>query len=103
MDYTMIISQGTIILGVLVALTNIITEVAKMNISALSSAESINRFATIVGILLTVGVGIAYAQINSIMLSWYHIVALIIIGFMVALASMVGFDKVISYFEGIRG
>lgn len=78
------------LLGVLVALTNIIVQVAKKatwdklptNIVALAVAEA-----------LTITAGIAYCQIKAVALTWYIIVALIVGGFMVAYAAMFGFDK----------
>ena len=99
-DYTVIISQGTIAIGVLVALTNIITEVVK-TIVPLTKTEDINRFATIIGILLTLIAGFTYLQVNLMPITWYEVVALVIVGFMVSLASMLGFDKLLSYFEGV--
>lgn len=97
-----IISQGIVAIGVLVALTNIITEVIKLNFKV-KGANSINVIATVVAICLTLVAGFAYAQINGFILEWYHIFALLIGGFLVALASMLGFDKLLSYFEGIKG
>lgn len=78
------------ILGVLVALTNVIVQVAKKatwdkmptNIVALAVAEA-----------LTIAAGIAYCQIKAVVMTWYIIVALIVGGFMVAYAAMFGFDK----------
>lgn len=78
------------ILGVLVALTNIIVQVAKKatwdklptNIVALAVAEA-----------LTIAAGVAYCQIKAVAMTWYIIVALIVGGFMVAYAAMFGFDK----------
>ena len=78
------------VIGVLVALTNIIVEVVK---KATWDKVPTNIVAIIVAVVLTVGVGIAYAQINSITLTWYIISGLIIGGIMVAYAAMFGFDK----------
>ena len=78
------------IIGVLVALTNIVVQVLKT-----STWEKLptNLLALVVAEVLTIGVGVAYCQINSIPLAWYMIAALIVIGFMVAYAAMFGFDK----------
>lgn len=104
MNYNEIITQGTIAIGILVALTNIITEVAKLNIKSLrNNADVINMFATCVAIALTCVFGVAFAEIKHLMIEWYYIFALLIVGFMVALASMTNFDKLISYFENIKG
>lgn len=86
MDITMLIT----VIGVLVALTNIIVEVVK---KATWDKVPTNIVAIIVAVVLTVGAGIAYAQINAIALTWYIIAGLIIGGIMVAYAAMFGFDK----------
>lgn len=78
------------IVGILVALTNIIVEVAK---KATWDKLPTNIVALIVSQVLTIVAGVAYCQINEIQIMWYIIVALVIIGFMVAYAAMFGFDK----------
>lgn len=87
-DLTVIIP----ILGVLVALTNIIVQVAKKatwdklptNIVALAVAEA-----------LTIAAGIAYCQIKAVVITWYIVAAFIVGGFMVAYAAMFGYDKLL--------
>ena len=78
------------IIGVLVALTNIVVQVLKT-----STWEKLptNLLALIVAEGLTLGAGIAYCQINAVRLAWYLIAALVVVGFMVAYAAMFGFDK----------
>ncbi len=78
------------IIGVLVALTNVIVEVAK---KATWDKLPTNILALIVGEVLTIGAGIAYFQIKDIAIVWYMIAALVVAGFMVAYAAMFGFDK----------
>lgn len=78
------------IIGVLVALTNVIVEVAK---KATWDKLPTNILALIVGEVLTIGAGIAYFQIKGITIVWYMIAALVVAGFMVAYAAMFGFDK----------
>ena len=78
------------IIGVLVALTNVIVEVAK---KATWGKLPTNILALIVGEMLTIGAGIAYFQIKDIAIVWYMIAALVVAGFMVAYAAMFGFDK----------
>ena len=78
------------IVGVLVALTNVIVEVAK---KATWDKLPTNILALIVGEMLTIGSGIAYFQIKDIAIVWYMIAALVVAGFMVAYAAMFGFDK----------
>lgn len=77
-------------IGVLVALTNIIVEVAKR---ATWDKIPTNILALIVSIVLTLAFGVAYCQIESIHITWYIIVAFVVAGFMVAYAAMFGFDK----------
>ena len=78
------------VIGVLVALTNIVVQVLKT-----STWEKMptNLLALIVAEVLTIGTGVAYCQINGVRLVWYLIAALIVVGFMVAYAAMFGFDK----------
>lgn len=78
------------IIGVLVALTNVIVEVAK---KATWDKLPTNILALVVGEILTIGTGVAYFQIKSISIAWYMVAALVVGGFMVAYASMFGFDK----------
>lgn len=67
--------------GVLVALTNIITQVLK---KATWDKMPTNVVALIVSVTLTLAAGIAYCQIEGVALSWYVIIALIVAGFMEA-------------------
>lgn len=91
-DLTVIIP----ILGVLVALTNIIVQVVKKatwdklptNIVALAVAET-----------LTISAGIAYCQIKAVCMTWYIVAALIVGGFMVAYAAMFGYDKLLEIMD----
>lgn len=99
---TEIMSQIMMIIAVLVILVNIVTEVIK-KVFELKEAKTINIFVTVFSVLLTVLVLIAYCQIQIIALTWYMAVAFVIIGFMVAYASMFGYDKLLSYFENLRG
>lgn len=78
------------IIGVLVALTNVITEVVK---KLTWDKMPTNVLAVAVGELLTLTSGLAYFQIKGIDVVWYYVVALVVIGFMVAYAAMFGFDK----------
>lgn len=78
------------IVGVLVALTNVIVEVAK---KATWDKLPTNIVALIVAEVLTIVSGVAYCQINAITIAWYVVVALVVVGFMVAYAAMFGYDK----------
>lgn len=84
------LSEIIVAIGVLVALTNIIVEALK---KATWDKLPTNVLALIVGIVLTVAVGIAYCQIKAFWLKWYVVFALVVLGFMVAYAAMFGFDK----------
>ena len=78
------------IIGILVALTNVIVEVVK---TATWDKLPTNIVALIVALVLTMLARIAYCQINGIVLTWYIIIALVVVGFMVSYAAMFGFDK----------
>ena len=78
------------IIGVLVALTNVIVEVAK---KVTWDKLPTNVVALVVAVALTLAVGFAYCQIEAVTVTWYIVVALIVVGFMVAYAAMFGFDK----------
>lgn len=78
------------IIGVLVALTNVITEVLKKMLYERVPAQMI---AIAVGIILTVVTGVAYCQYINLALVWYYIVAMVVGGFLVAYASIFGFEK----------
>lgn len=86
MDMALIVT----LIGILVALTNVITEVVK---KLTWDKMPTNVLAVYVGELLTLTSGLAYFQIKGIDVVWYYVVALVVIGFMVAYAAMFGFDK----------
>lgn len=86
----MSISTLIMLIGVLVALTNIVVEVLK---KATWDKLPTNILALIIGEVLTIIAGIAYLQMNSMEILWYYIAALIVGGFMVSYAAMFGFDK----------
>lgn len=78
------------LVGGLVALTNVITEVLK---KVTWDKLPTNVLALIVAEAMTIVVGLAYFQINDITVVWYMAVALVVLGVMVAYAAMFGFDK----------
>ena len=86
MDMSVIIT----IIGVLVALTNVIVEVTK---KATWDKLPTNILALIVAVALTLAAGFAYCQIKAVAVTWYIVVSFVVIGFMVAYAAMFGFDK----------
>ena len=99
MDYSTILSQLLIIIAVLVALVNIITEVCKKAFDWLATSRVISIFVLILSIALTVAVFLAYWQVMQMQITWYIIVAFIVIGFMVAYAAMFGFDNLLKHFK----
>lgn len=78
------------IVGVLVALTNVIVEVVK---KATWDKLPTNVLAIIVAEALTLAAGFAYFQIEAMPITWYVVVAFVVLGCMVAYAAMFGFDK----------
>ena len=86
MDLTKIIP----IIGILVALTNVIVQVLK---KATWDKLPTNVLALVIAMLLCLVAGIAYCQVNAISITWYLVAALIVLGFLVAYAAMFGFDK----------
>ncbi len=101
MNYQELFSTVFIIIAILVALVNIITEVAKRIINFTKTAY-LNAFVVILSIALTVAVFFAYWQIKQMEITWYLIIAFIVVGFMVAYAAMFGFDKLIKYFQDFK-
>ena len=91
MDFSVVdISVLITVLGVLVALTNIIVEVLK---KVTYDKLPTNVMAVLVAVVLTILAGLALFQIKGIAVTWYLILALVVMGFMVAYAAMFGFDK----------
>ena len=78
------------VIGVLVALTNVIVQVLK---KATWDKLPTNVLALVIAMLLCLVAGIAYCQVNAISITWYLVAALIVLGFLVAYAAMFGFDK----------
>ena len=78
------------IIGVLVALTNIVVEVIK---KVTWDKFPTNLVATIVAEVLTLVTFFAYTSYKSINVVWYSVVSAIVVGIMVAYAAMFGFDK----------
>lgn len=87
-----------IVLGVLVFLTNAITESIKMAFSV-KGANVLNKIALAVGITLTVVAYLGYSAYMSFLITWYYVLASIILGFVVALIAMLGWDKAIKMWQ----
>ncbi len=78
------------IVGVLVVLTNIITQVLK---KVTWEKLPTNILVVIISMVLTLVAFFAYCQIKAVAVVWYMVVAAVVLGFMVAYAAMFGFDK----------
>jgi len=78
------------IIGVLVALTNIIAQVLK---KLTWDKVPTNVMVIVISIALTLVAFFAYCQINAITVVWYMVFAAVVLGILVAYAAMFGFDK----------
>ena len=78
------------IVGVLVVLTNIITQVLK---KVTWEKLPTNILVVIISMVLTLVAFFAYCQIKAVAVVWYMVVATVVLGLMVAYAAMFGFDK----------
>lgn len=85
-DWSVIIS----IVGVLVVITNIITQVLK---KLTWDKLPTNILAVLIAMSLTLVAFFAYCQIKNIAVVWYMVAAAVVLGFFVAYAAMFGFDK----------
>ena len=86
------------IIGVLVALVNIVTQVFK---NLLPSKFPTSLLAVIISLVLTLVAFFGYCQYAAIVIVWYYIAAAIVVGFMVAYAAMFGFDKLKEILQGL--
>ena len=88
-----------VIVGVLVVLTNIIVEVLK---KLIWDKMPTNFLAVIVALVLTLVAFFAFIAIAGIPFVWYYLAAAIVVGFMVAYAAMLGFDKLCEALEKLK-
>ena len=79
-----------LVIGILVVLTNIVTEVLK---KVLWDRLPTNILAVIVAVVLTLVAFFAYTSYMALPILWYNIAAAVVVAFMVAYAAMFGFDK----------
>lgn len=84
------ISALIAVIGALVVIVNLLTEVIKK-----STWDKLptNVVVVLLSEGLTLASGAAYAQINSVTVTWYIIVAAVVVGLLVAYGAMFGFDK----------
>lgn len=78
------------IVGVLVVVTNIITQVLK---KLTWDKLPTNILAVLIAMALTLAAFFAYCQIKGLAVVWYMVAAAVVMGFFVAYAAMFGFDK----------
>lgn len=88
------------IIGVLVALTNIIVEVVK---KLTWDKVPTNIVATLIAEALTLVAFFAWTSINGIVIVWYYVVAAVVVGILVAYAAMFGFDKLKEILDQFKG
>ena len=80
------------VVGVLVALTNIIVQVVK---KVTWEKMPTNILVLVVSLVLTLVAFFAVCQIKEIAVVWYMGVAAVVLAFMVAYAAMFGYDKLV--------
>lgn len=89
-----------LIIGALVAVTNVIVEVVK---KLTWDKLPTNILATIVAVVLTMVAFFAYVSYAGLTVVWYWVVAAFIVGIFVAYAAMFGFDKLKEVLDSLRG
>jgi len=85
------------IVGALVIVTNIITEVLK---KFTEKYFSTNWLALAVSMVLTLGAYFGFCAYKALPITWYSVAAAVVVGFMVCYAAMFGFDKLKQALEG---
>lgn len=100
MDVTANVTMVLTIVGVLVVLVNIITEVLK---KVLWDKLPTNILAVCVSMVLTMIAFFAWTSITGTPILWYYVVGAIVLGFLVAYAAMFGFDKLKEVLEKLKG
>ena len=88
-----------VIIGALVAVTNIIVEVVK---KLTWDKLPTNILATIIAVVLTMVAFFAYVSYAGLTIMWYWVVAAFIVGIFVAYAAMFGFDKLQEVLESLK-
>lgn len=78
------------IIGALVAVVNIVTQVLK---KVTWDKLPTNVLVLLLSVALSVASLFAYAQVTALSVTWYMVVAAVVAGFAVAYAAMFGFDK----------
>ena len=89
----------TIAVGVLVILTNALTEVIKGIIPKVPAQIT----ATVIALVLTVGTVCAYLSITETAYQWYIIAGAVVAGFFVSYTAQFGYDKLQEIIKLIGG
>ena len=87
------------IAAILVVLTNVITQVVK---KVTWNKLPTNIVCVIISMVITVTTGFAYCDIQSVPITWYLVIAIVVAGFVVAYAAMFGFDKLVEVIDWIK-
>lgn len=93
------ISILLVIVGALVAVTNIITEVLK---KVTWDKIPTRILVVVISEALTICAGVAYAQIIGAAILWYHVAAAVVVGIFVAYAAMFGFDNLYEILSNVK-
>jgi len=99
-DVATYVTMVLTIVGVLVVLVNIITEVLK---KVLWDKLPTNILAVCVSMVLTMIAFFAWTAITGTPILWYYVVGAVVLGFLVAYAAMFGFDKLKEVLEKLKG
>ncbi len=91
---------ATVVIGILVALTNIIVEVLKKIFP--EDKFPTNILVVIVSMILSACAYVMYLNTGAIVFDTIHIIGVIVLGFAVAYAAMFGYDKLMQSFEQYR-
>lgn len=90
MDNLFNISVILSVIGAMVVLTNIIVQVVK---KVTWDKLPTNILAVVVSMALTLVAFFAYCQMKAITITWYMVIAAVVVGFCTAYAAMFGYDK----------
>lgn len=89
----------TTAIGVLVIITNALTELFKSMFSKIPAQIT----ATVISLFLTISTVMAYLTINEIPVQWYIVVGAIVAGFFVSYTAQFGYDKLQEIIKLIGG
>lgn len=91
---------GLVAVALLILCVQIITEIIK---SVIKDESKYNLVALCVSVVLTVATAVAACMIAGIAITWYIILAAIVLSFFVAYGAMLGYDKLFKkVFESIK-